>query len=168
MHMTNTALYAAAGIAALIIASAAFLILGLRLGAKREIERQQRSKSTAEETARRITADAEREAESLRKSAVLSGKEELIKLREAWESEARGRREEIEKEERKVGDREGILNRKYDMLEQRDRETARRAEELQKREGGLTDREKEVDRLLAEERRRLEQLAGLSAADAKA
>jgi ribonuclease Y len=100
MHMTNTALYAAAGIAALVIASAVFLYLGLRFGARREVERQRRSKSTAEETARRITSDAEREAESLRKTALLSGKEELIKLRENWETEARGRREEIEKEER--------------------------------------------------------------------
>jgi ribonuclease Y len=168
MQMTNTALYAAAGIAALVLASAVFLFLGRRLGAKREVERQQRSKSTAEETARRITSDAEREAESLRKTAVLSGKEELIKLRETWETEARGRREDIEKEERKVGDREGILNRKYDVLEQRERDCTRRLDELVKREGTLGDREKEVDRLLAEERRRLEQLAGLSAADAKA
>src|SRR5438046_58112 len=168
MQMTNTALYAAAGIAALVIASAAFLYLGLRLGAKREVERQQRSKSTAEETARRITSDAEREAESLRKTALLSGKEELIKLREDWETEARGRREEIEKEERKVGDREGILNRKYDVLEQRERDNTRRTDELTKRDQSLAEREKETDRLLAEERRRLEQLAGLSAADAKA
>src|SRR6478672_597114 len=168
MHMTNTALYAAAGIAALILASAAFLYLGLKLGAKREVERQQRSKSTAEETAKRITSEAEREAESLRKTAVLTGKEELIKLREDWETEARGRREEIEKEERKVSDREGILNRKYDMLEQRERETTRRSDDLGKRDQALSEREKEVDRLLAEERRRLEQLAGLSAADAKA
>ena len=166
--MTNTALYAAAGIAALVIASAVFLYLGRKLGAKREVERLLRSKSTAEETARRITSDAEREAESLRKTALLSGKEELIKLRETWETEARGRREEIEKEERKVGDREGILNRKYDLLEQRERDTTRRSDDLVKREETLGEREKEVDRLLAEERRRLEQLAGITAADAKA
>ena len=98
--MTNSAWIAAAGIALVAVASVVFLYLGVRLGARREVTRQQASKATAEETARRITSEAEREAESLRKTALLSGKEELIRLREEWESEARGRREEIEKEER--------------------------------------------------------------------
>ena len=44
------------------------------------------------------------EAERLRKTAVLSGKEELIRLREEWEVEVRGRREEVEREERRVAD----------------------------------------------------------------
>ncbi len=166
--MTNTAWIAAAGIALVAFASAVFWYLGLRLGARRELARQIQNKSTAEETARRITSEAEREAESVRKTAVLAGKEELIRLREEWESEARSRREEIEKEERRVTEREGLLNRKYDVLEQRDRDVNRRAEDIVKREKSIVDREHEAERLLGEERRRLEQLAGLSAADAKA
>ncbi|MEA2764975.1 MAG: ribonucrease, partial [Gemmatimonadaceae bacterium] len=54
--------------------------------------------TTAEETAKRLVGDAQREAESLRKTAVLTGKEELIRLREEWELEVRGRREEVERE----------------------------------------------------------------------
>jgi ribonuclease Y len=166
--MTNSAWIAVAGIVSFGLAAAVFLYLGLKTGAKREIERQLKSKATAEETAKRITSEAEREAESLRKTAVLTGKEELIRLREDWEGEARGRREEIEKEERRVNDREGILNRKYDMIEQRERETSRKLEDLSKRDQAIVQREQEAERLLGEERRRLEQLAGLSAADAKA
>jgi ribonuclease Y len=166
--MTNSALIAVAGIVLFGLAAAVFLYLGLKTGAKREIERQLKSKATAEETAKRITSEAEREAESLRKTAILTGKEELIRFREEWEAEARGRREEIEKEERRVNDREGILNRKYDMIEQRERETSRKLEDLSKRDQAIVQREQEAERLLSEERRRLEQLAGLSAADAKA
>ena len=44
-----------------------------------------------------------RDAESLRKSAVLTGKEEMIRLREEWELEVRKRREEIEGEETRPG-----------------------------------------------------------------
>ena len=43
------------------------------------------ARATAEETSRRILSEAERESETLRKSAVVAGKEELIKAREDWE-----------------------------------------------------------------------------------
>jgi len=166
--MTNTAWLSAAGIVLFIIASAVFFFIGRRFGGRTELRRQEQAHTTAKETAGRIVGDAQREAESLRKTAVLSGKEELIRLREDWELEVRSRREEVEKEERRVSDREGQLNRKYDLLEQRERDTARRTESLGAREGTLTQREQELDKLLGEERRRLEQLAGITAADAKA
>ena len=166
--MTNTAWLAAAGILLFAIAGAVFFFVGRKLGVKAELRRQQQARATAEETAKRIVGDAEREAESLRKTAILSGKEELMKLREEWEVEMRSRREEIEREERKVDEKEGQLNRKYDLLEQRERETTRRSETLGNREKTLADREQELDKMLGEERRRLEQLAGISAADAKA
>src|SRR5437763_12356281 len=166
--MTNTAWFSAAGILLFVIASAVFLFVGKRIGRRAELRRQEQAHSTAEETSKRIVGEAQREAESLRKASVLSGKEELIRLREEWEVEVRGRREEVEREERRVADREGQLNRKYDLLEQRERDTARRTETLGTREQTLSLREQELDKLLGEERRRLEQLAGISAADAKA
>ncbi|MFN2637176.1 MAG: ribonuclease Y [Gemmatimonadaceae bacterium] len=166
--MTNTAWLSAAGIGLFVLASAVFFFIGKRLGGRAEIRRQQDAHSTAEETAKRIVGDAQREAESLRKAAVLTGKEELIRLREEWEVEVRGRREEVEREERRVGDREGQLNRKYDLLEQRERDATRRTAELSTREKGLSEREQDLEKMLGEERRRLEQLAGMSAADAKA
>jgi len=166
--MTNTAWLSAAGILLFVIAGAVFFFIGRKLGRNSELKRQQQAKATAEETAKRIIGEAERESESLRKTSILSGKEELMKLREDWELEVRSRREEIEREERKVDDHESQLNRKYDLLEQRERETARRTETVASREKTLGDREQELDKLLGEERRRLEQLAGLSAGDAKA
>ena len=167
-HMTNTAWFSAAGILLFVIASAVVFYIGRRIGGRTELRRQAQAHATAEESAKRIVGDAEREAESFRKSAVLSGKEELIRLREEWEVEVRGRREEVEREERRVIDREGQLNRKFDLLEQRERDTTRRTETLGARELTLTQREQELDKLLGEERRRLEQLAGITAADAKA
>jgi ribonuclease Y len=166
--MTSTAWLAAAGILLFAIAGAVFFFIGRKLGRTAELARQQQARATAEETAKRILGDAEREAESLRKTGVLSGKEELMKLREEWEVEVRSRREEVEREERKVEDKEGQLNRKYDLLEQRERETTRRVETITGREKTIGDREQELDKMLVEERRRLEQLAGISAADAKA
>ena len=166
--MTNTAFLSAAGILLFVIAGAVFFFVGRKVGRSAELRRQQQTQATAEETSKRILAEAQREAESLRKTAVLSGKEELIKLREEWELEVRGRREEVEREERRVDDREGQLNRKYDLLEQRERDTNRRAETVASSERQLSQKQQDLEKLLAEERRRLEQLAGISATDAKA
>src|SRR3954468_15252946 len=157
--MITTAWLPAAGILLFVLASAVFFVIGRKVGGRTELRRQEQAHSTAEETSKRIVGEAQREAESLRKAAVLSGKEELIKLREEWEIEVRGRREEVEREERKVEDREGQLNRKYDLLEQRERDATRRIEAVAAQEKNLAQREGELEKLLVEERRRLEQLA---------
>jgi ribonuclease Y len=159
--------FAASGVA-VILASAAFFFLGNRQGRASEVRRQAAAKATAEETSRRILADAEREAESTRKSAVISGKEEQIKLREAWEAEARHRREEIEREERRLDEQENQLEKKLELVEGRDKEIGKRASDLGRREKFVGEREQEVEKMAAEERRRLESLAGLSQDQAKA
>jgi ribonuclease Y len=163
--MNVTVLYAVLGV--LVIALPALFIFGRRAGAKTELDRQTAAKATAEESAKRIIGEAERDAENLRKSAIVSGKEELIKLRENFELEVRGRREEVEREERRVSERENVLDRKFEVLDQRDKELGRRASDFGRREKSVTDREQELERLVADERRRLEQMAGMSAQDAK-
>jgi len=163
--MKEYALLAALGVA--ILALPALFVWGRMAGATGERRKQAAAKATAEETGNRIVSEAEREAENLRKSAVVAGKEELIKLRESFEGEARGRRAEVEKEERRVADRETTLDRKFDVLDQRDKDLSRRASEFGRREKQVNEREQELQRLILEERQRLEQLAGLSATDAK-
>ncbi len=165
--MSETALIAASG-AAIIIAAAAFFVLGMVRGRAAERSAQAAAGATAEETAKRIVSDARREAETLQKSAVVAGKEESIRLREAWEAEVARRREELDRAERRVQERESSLDRKFDILEQREKETGRRASEIGRREKAVGEQGEELERLLGEERRRLEQLAGMSREDAKA
>src|SRR4051812_35036947 len=98
-------LLAAIAIVLVVAASAAFFFLGRRAGGRRELDRLTAANASAEQMAKRIVGDAERDADALRKNAVLSGKEELIALREAWEREARTRRETLESDERRVQER---------------------------------------------------------------
>jgi len=164
--MNVTVLVAALGVS--IVALPALFVLGRRLGVAAEHRRQAAAKSTAEETGKRIVSEAEREADNLRKSAVVTGKEELIKLRETFESEIRGRRVDVEKEEKRLSERETTLDRKFDVLDQRDKDVSRRASDFGRREKIVIDREEELAKLVADERQRLERLAGMSAQDAKA
>ena len=165
--MNATAIAAALGVLT-VIASAAFFFIGKRLGQSAEKRLQAESKSTAEQTATRIVGEAEREAETMRKSAVVSGKEEMIKLREAWEVEVRRRREEVEREEKRIQEREGVLDRKFDVLDGRDKDLAKRATEVGRKEKTVTQREEELEKLVSDEKRKLETLAGMSASEAKA
>jgi ribonuclease Y len=167
--MNEVALFAVLG--ALVLALPAFFILGRRsgtsIGQRTELERQRAAKASAEEISKRLVEEAEREAETLRKTAVLTGKEELIRLRETAEQELRQRRTTVEAEERRVGERESALERRAEAVEQRDRDVGRRASDFGRREKLVQGREEELEKLFAEERRRLEQMAGMSAQEAK-
>ncbi len=167
IQMNETAVLAAVGVAVVVVAAAAFFLIGRKLGVANELRRQAQAQATAEDTAKRIMADAGREADTIRKSALLSGKEELMRAREDWEAEAKKRREEVVREEKRVDDKETQLNRKYDLLEQREKDAQRIAFDVEKRAEKLGARENELEKMVAEERHRLEQLAGLSAQDAK-
>ncbi|MEO7043193.1 MAG: ribonuclease Y [Gemmatimonadaceae bacterium] len=165
--MDFTAIWAAGAILVLVAGCGLFFIVGRKAGTKGEVARQSAAGATAEQTAKRIVGDAERDAQSLRKTAVLEGKEELIRLREEWEAEARKRREDVEGDERRLQERTATIERKADVLDQRDRDVKRSATEVATREKSISDRQAELDKLIADERRNLELLAGMSAADAK-
>ncbi len=165
--MDYTAIAAAGAVLLLVAASAAFFVIGRSAGTKGERTRQLAAGATAEQTAQRIVGDAERDAESLRKTAILAGKEELIRLREEWEAEARRRREDLERDERRVQERTTSIERKVELVDHREKDIALHVAEVAKRETRLTDRQNELDRLIVDERQRLESLAGMSATDAK-
>ncbi len=150
-----------------LISAVVSFVAGQRSERKAEAEKQRRAKATAEETATRIVDEARREAETLRKGAVVAGKEEILVLRESIEQEVRQRRGDVEREEKRVQEREGQLDRARESLEGREQEMQRRVGEIAKRESRSGAREQELDMLIEEERRRLEQLAGITVQDAK-
>jgi ribonucrease Y len=163
--MSQTMILAALG--AVFVAAVAAFLIGRSVGQAGERRAQAQAKSTSEDTARRLIGDAEREAETIRKSAVLAGKEETLRLRESWEAEAGKRREEIERGERRLQERENHLDRKLDVLDTKDKELGRRASDLGRREKTVGEREQELEQMISDERRRLEQLSGMSAAEAR-
>jgi ribonuclease Y len=166
--MTNPLYVAIAMVAVLLAALPIAFVYGRKSGQAAEDTARRAAGEAADQVAKKIVADAEREADSARKQALLSGKEEVMKVREAWEVEARKRREEVDREEKRVTEREQQADRKFELVDGKERELSRRASELGRREKQLEERQAELDQLVGEERRRLEQLAGLSAADAKA
>jgi ribonuclease Y len=165
--MGDLALLALSGAVGLVAAVAAF-VTGRRSGRAQELAEQRRARASAEETAGRLLDEARREAETLRKDAVVSGKEEVLRQREVQEQELRRRRVDVEREEKRVQEREAAADRGRDAVAAREQELQKRAADVGAREAALGGRQAELDRLVAEERRRVEQVAGLTAEEARA
>lgn len=155
----------------LMVAAGIGLVLGLLIGfvaAKNRARAQlELDKQKGQDEASRILQRAEREADNARKAGELAGREEGFRLREAWEKEEARRRDDIERAERRAEERSDALDRQFERLNSRDNELEERSESLATRE---TDLAREADRVATsatEARRRLEQLAGMSEAEAR-
>ncbi len=157
----------AIGIAAAVLALFAGLILGAILGRSRERARREEERAHARDEASRILERAREEAGSFRKNEELKGKEEAFRLREEWEKEESRRREELERAERRMEERSDSLDRKFDLLNERDTAQESRSEGLRARERALDERESELDAMIEEARARLESLAGVTREEAR-
>lgn len=116
---------------------------------------------SAEDEAKRIVSEAERQGEAKKRELLLEGKEEIHKLRTDAERENRERRTELQQLERRLMQREESLDRKSEGLE-------RKEESLNSRQTEIDKAGEEVSRALDEQRAVLEKLACLTAEEAKA
>lgn len=114
----------------------------------------------AEDNAKKIILDAEKEADSKKKESIIEAKEEMHKLRLEYEKEVRERRNELQRLERRLIQREESLDKKVETLEQREDGLVKKQNEVQKA------REK-VDEIYQKQVEELEKLAGLNAEEAK-
>jgi ribonucrease Y len=123
--------------------------------------------AAAQAEAERLRSDGAREGEAAKNASVVAGKMEALKLREELDREIQRRREEWERAERRVEDRSRALERKLEDVAAQERQFRVQEQELAQRELDLRAREAETDKLLQEQRARLERIAGLTAEDAR-
>ena len=142
-------------------------LAGVLLAQARERARREREKAAARDEASSILQRARDEAENLRRLRELEGKEEAMRLRDAWEKEEARHREEAERLERRLVERSESLDSKSDLFNERELAHERRAQEVERREEEVQARTSEVRRLGEEGRRRLEALAGMTAQEAR-
>ncbi|MCG3156066.1 MAG: Ribonuclease Y [bacterium] len=121
----------------------------------------------AEATARHLVAEATQEAENLKQAKLLEVRDELFQKRQDLEQEIKSRRQQIQKQESQLAARETSLDRKVDLLNQKKQELAKLEENLRSREASFKLQAQELDRLIAEENKKLEQISGLTNEEAK-
>ena len=115
-----------------------------------EQSRQRKARAAAEDEASRILARAQEEADNLRTSKVLEGKEEAFRLREAWEKEEQRHREDDERAEQRLAERADALDRRFNTLNEKESAQEQRSGELDQQERELTEQAQDVDRTRAE------------------
>jgi ribonuclease Y len=142
-------------------------LLGFGISGARERTRRRLEKQRAQDEASRILERAKDQAESVRKAGELAGREEGLRLREAWEKDEDRRREEIERAERRASERSDALDRQFERLNTRESELEAHGAALKRREADLQAEASRVDGQRQEARARLEKLAGMSPQDAK-
>ena len=150
-----------------IVVALGMVLVGLIAGRALERQRKNRLKQDAEEEAKRIIRDTEREVESRRKEADLEIKDKALRARTEFEQEFHTRREETQSFEKRLNQREEILDRKLELMDRREREMTAREQELHTRDQAVSKEEAHWQQLVAEAGRKLEQLAGLTAEEAK-
>ena len=121
----------------------------------------------ARRNADRILDDARKAAESKLKEADLEAKEKLLQMRGDFDRQAQQRREEMKNAERRLQQKEENLDRKTQQVDSRIAEVERRDRAIGDREKAVTERETELTDLVEEQRRKLEQISGLTVEQAK-
>ena len=136
------------------------LIIGCAVGYVLRKQSSEKMIGSAEAEAKRVVDEAARSAETLKKEALVEAKDDAYKIRNEAEQEARERRAEVQNTEKRLMQKEDILDRKSDSLEQKE-------EKLLEREQSLLDSKNDVDRLIEEQKAELERIAGLTNDEAK-
>ncbi len=126
-----------------------------------------RTAAQARRQAAKILEEAEREAETKLREGEIAAKEKLLQARGEFEKASRKRRGELESFERRLTQKEDSLEKRLDEVGQREKQASGRERGLAAREGKLDAREKELEEMVTAERGKLEQIAGLTAQQAK-
>ena len=115
---------------------------------------------SAEEKARDIIDDALKTAESKKREALLEVKEESIRVKNELDKETRERRNELQKYERRVLQKEESLDKKNEQVDKLQNSLNQKAAELDKQK-------EELKQVNAERTKELERISGLTSDQAK-
>ena len=136
------------------------LILGGLLGIIYRKKVAEAKIGTAEQKARELVSEGEKQAETLKKEALLSAKEEIMRQKNDMEQEIKERRSEVSRTESRLSKKEENLDRKSEQLDKKNEQLDKKLKECD------TVRE-QIDETLAEHLRTLERVSGYTAEQAK-
>jgi ribonucrease Y len=156
----------------IIIGALAGIVLGFVLGTSYQRKQSAALLGSAEQQAKSMLEDAKRQAETTRREAAVEARDEASRLRQTIEAEATKLRAEVEVESRT---RLGELQRREERVVAKEEGLEAKVTLLDRREATLHDREQaveaarqELESATDEHRRRLEQVAAMTAGEAKA
>jgi ribonuclease Y len=116
---------------------------------------------------RKILEDAKKEADVAKREASIQAKDIVIQARNELEQEAKSRKAEFQNTERRLSQKEANLDKKMETLDKKEDDLARKEKQVGSRETYLESRISEAEQTLKRQREKLEEIAGVTADDAK-
>ncbi len=151
----------------ILIAGTASLVAGFLLAYWIRNDVFKKKIKNAKQEAERIVEDARLRAENLIKEAKLEAKDRLLKMKSDFDADTAQSRSELKKQEQRLISKEENLDQKYDQMERREQDVSKKECQLQKREEDTGKKESECNSLVAEQKRQLEAVSGLTSEQAK-
>jgi len=121
----------------------------------------------AGDRSKQIVEQANKEAANLRKEVELEAKDLKLKLRSEFEVETKDTRQELKELEKRLMQREENIERKVDLLDHKEKELVQKESEFDKAKQRIARQEEELNRVLEEEKQKLQRAAGMSSEEAK-
>ena len=151
-------------IAALVAAA----LLGVALGVVAHKRSAAKRVGDAEDLAKRIVAEARKEAQAQKKEILLQGQDDLFNQKRELENEFKEREREVKARERKLEEMGGRLEEKLEKATTREHELLTSEKELARKERQLSESEIFLQTRIEEQEQRLSEIAGLTSDEAKA
>lgn len=143
-----------------ILVGVAGLVIGLIIGYIYRRNIAESKIGRAEDSVKKLIDEAQKRAEVIRKETVLEAQEEVHRLRSEFDKESRERRNEITKIEKRLVQREELLDKKLDSIEQKEEQISRQTKEIAKAKEDLAE-------VHTRELEQLEHISGMTTEEAK-
>ncbi|MFA7516144.1 MAG: ribonuclease Y [Candidatus Ratteibacteria bacterium] len=127
----------------------------------------ERTVKAAENRAQEIIREAENIVNTRKKELDIQAKETLYRLRSEVEKETKNKRREIQFFEKRLNQREMLLEKKMELLDKRDGDLRTNEEKVSEKDALATQKIQELNTAIELERKKLEEISGMSREDAK-
>ena len=143
------------------------IALGVLLGYLLRQRLFKNRQASSEMLSARIVDEAKKESETIKKEAVIQAKENLLKVKAEFEKDTRERKSELENLEKKIRSKEENLDKRIDQLSQKEANFENRDKSLVNKESAFHEKQEKLHRMIEEQTRKLEEIAGISSEEAK-
>ncbi|MEA1972104.1 MAG: ribonuclease Y [Candidatus Cloacimonadota bacterium] len=118
--------------------------------------------SSANEIAEKIRKEAITESDTLKKKAIIDGKDEWFKTQKTYQKEIDERKRELRNLEKKSDKRLASLDKRLDNLDRKEDNIEKKEQKISNREGNLQEKEKEINLIVSEQEKKLQEIANLT------
>ncbi|MBC7358060.1 MAG: ribonuclease Y [Desulfacinum sp.] len=155
------------GTMGIILLTVGALAAGAAAGASAWKYLVERRRLQEKELAADVVEEARKEAETIKKEAILQAKDNIFRMKADFEKESKEIRKELQSLEKRLLQKEENLEKKSEALDKREGSIAKKEKLLADKERDLEERSLELNRLIEQQRLKLEELSGVSAQEAK-